>query len=152
MRTQTLKNLVVGALLLAVAQITLHAQQFSIDWYKVSGGGGTSTGGVYSVSSTVGQQDAGGPMSGGGYSVTGGFWALYAVQTPGAPSLAIAHSGNSAIVSWLAPATGFLLQTNGNLATSNWVNYGGTIATSNGTYSVTITPPTGKLFFRLANP
>lgn len=63
-----------------------------------------------------------------------------------------AHSGNSAIVSWLAPATGFLLQTNGNLATSNWVNYGGTIATSNGTYSVTITPPTGRLFFRLANP
>ena len=26
------------------------AQSYSIDWYKVSGGGGTSTGGVYSVS------------------------------------------------------------------------------------------------------
>ena len=29
---------------------TLHAQFYSVDWYKVAGGGGTSTGGVYSVS------------------------------------------------------------------------------------------------------
>jgi hypothetical protein len=65
------------------------AQQYSIDWYKISGGGGTSNGGVYSVSGTIGQHDAGGPMTGGNYSLTGGFWALYAVQTPGAPLLTI---------------------------------------------------------------
>src|SRR5271163_2583119 len=52
------------------------AQQYSISWYKVAGGGGTATGGVYSVSGTIGQHDAGGPMTGGNYSVTGGFWAL----------------------------------------------------------------------------
>ncbi len=52
------------------------AQQYSIDWYKVAGGGGTSTGGTYSVSGTIGQHDAGGPMTGGNYSLTGGFWAL----------------------------------------------------------------------------
>ena len=40
------------------------AQQYSIDWYKVAGGGGTSTGGVYAVSGTIGQHDAGGPMTG----------------------------------------------------------------------------------------
>ena len=44
---------------------------YSIDWYKISGGGGTSTGGVYSVSGTVGQHDAGGLMTGGNFSLTG---------------------------------------------------------------------------------
>ena len=42
------------------------AQSYSIDWYKVSGGGGTSTGGVFSVSGTIGQPDAG-KMSGGNF-------------------------------------------------------------------------------------
>jgi hypothetical protein len=54
-------------------------QQYSVDWFKVSGGGGASTGGVYSVSGTVGQPDSGGPMTGGNYSVTGGFWSLISV-------------------------------------------------------------------------
>ena len=65
------------------------AQPYSIDWYKISGGGGTSTNGQYSLSATVGQHDAGGPMTGGTFSLTGGFWALFAVQTPGAPTLRI---------------------------------------------------------------
>src|ERR1017187_3908814 len=79
--------------------VTAFAQNYSVDWYKISGGGGTSTGAVYSVSGTIGQPDASGAMSGGQYSVTGGFWALYAVQTPGAPALTITHSGNGVKVS-----------------------------------------------------
>ncbi|MGA9451159.1 MAG: hypothetical protein WBW41_07420 [Verrucomicrobiia bacterium] len=128
------------------------AQQYSIDWYKVSGGGGTSTGGTYSVSGTIGQHDAGGPMTGGNYSLTGGFWSLIAVvQTPGLPNLIITHSGNSVVVSW--PDTGsYTLQQNSNLATGSWTTSGYTITTANGTNSITITPPTGNLFFRLSNP
>jgi hypothetical protein len=143
---------VFSALMLAGIVTGVQAQSYGIDWYKVAGGGGTSTGGTYQVTGTIGQPDAGGPMTGGSYSLTGGFWALYAVQTPGAPILTITHSGNSAIVSWLASVTGFSLQTNANVAASSWVKYGGTITTSNGTNSVTMTPPTGNLFFRLANP
>jgi hypothetical protein len=41
------------------------AQSYSIDWHKISGVGGTSTGGVYSVTGTIGQHDAGGAMTGG---------------------------------------------------------------------------------------
>src|SRR2546426_11713451 len=64
--------------------------QYSIDWYTIDGGGGTSTGSVYSVSGTIGQLDAGGPLTSGQFSVTGGFWALpTAVQTPRAPLLSI---------------------------------------------------------------
>jgi hypothetical protein len=124
------------------------AQSYMIDWYKVSGGGGTSTGSVYSISGTIGQQDAGGPLTGGSYSLTGGFWALYAVQTPGAPLLTITYSSNQAIVSWPSSVTGWTLQTNANLSTGNWVDYGGTILNN----TVTNSPPMGNLFFRLTHP
>ena len=81
------------------------AQPYSIDWYKVAGGGGTSSGGVYAVSGTIGQPDASGPMTGGNFSLTGGFWSLISmVQTAGLPALTITHAGNSVIVSW--PNTG----------------------------------------------
>jgi hypothetical protein len=129
------------------------AQQYSIDWYKVAGGGGTSTGGTYQVNGTIGQPDAGVPMTGGNYSLTGGFWSLISVvQTPGLPNLTITHASNSVIVSW--PNTGsYTLQQNGNLAVpAGWTTSGYSITTSNGTNSITISLPTGKQFFRLSNP
>src|ERR1039458_10319279 len=132
---------------------TGFAQSYSIDWYKIAGGGGTSTGGTYQVSGTIGQPDASGAMTGGSYSLTGGFWSLISVlQTAGLPNLTITQSGNSVIVSW--PDTGsYTLQQNSNLvATAGWTTSGYTITTSNGTNSITITPPTGNLFFRLSNP
>ncbi len=93
-------SLVLGiwCLVLLWAQ-SASAQSYSIDWYKVSGGGGTSTGGTYQVSGTIGQHDAGGPMAGGNYSLTGGFWSLIAVvQTPGTPTLYISSSGSTVTV------------------------------------------------------
>src|SRR5665213_2628504 len=91
------------------------AQQYSIDWYKIAGGGGTSTGATYQVTGTIGQPDAGGAMSGGNFSVTGGFWSLISVvQTSGAPTLTITNSGNNVIVSWPYPSTGWTLQQNSN--------------------------------------
>src|SRR5450631_2736931 len=103
-----------------------QAQSYSIDWYKIAGGGGTSTGATYQVSGTIGQPDASGAMSGGNFSVTGGFWSLInVVQTPGAPLLTITYVGNQAIVSWSPSVTGWTLQTNSNLATPSWGNYSG---------------------------
>jgi hypothetical protein len=145
-------------ILISLIPALSQAQTYSIGWHKVAGGAGTSTGTngptVFSVSGTIGQHDAGGAMSGGSYSVTGGFWSLIAVvQTPGVPNLTITHAGNSVIVAW--PNTGsYNLQQNGNLAASaGWSLSGYSVTTNaNGTNSVTITPPTGSLFFRLANP
>jgi hypothetical protein len=87
------------------------------------------------------------------YSLTGGFWSLISVvQTAGAPSLTIAHSGNSVIVSWPVTA-GYVLQQNSNLAVpAGWATSGYNVTTASGTNSITITPPAGHLFFRLANP
>ena len=128
------------------------AQSYSIDWYKVSGGGGTSTGGVYSVSGTIGQHDAGGPMSGGSYSVTGGFWALIApLQTPGAPTLYISQGTNSVTVYWQAVPSWSLQQNNSVTAPAGWSASTG-VTSSGGTNYLTLIRPTGQLFFRLHNP
>jgi hypothetical protein len=142
-----------GTLLTLLAiTISVHAQSYTIDWYKIAGGGGISTGGVYAVSGTIGQHDAGGPMTGGSYSLTGGFWALISVvQTPGAPTLFISHSGNAVTVYWQA-VSGWSLQQNNNLTMpANWTAIGG-VTTSNGTNYLNLTSPTGNLFFRLSNP
>jgi hypothetical protein len=147
MKTRSISCLIAGLLLVAAA---VHAQQYTIDWYKVAGGGGTSTGGSYTVNGTVGQPDASGTMSGGNYSVTGGFWALVnVVQTPGAPTLYISHSGNTVAVYWQAVA-GWNLVQNNNLTTSlaNWPTNSSASVTG-GTNYVFLVNPTGNQFFKL---
>ena len=143
-----------GVLAACLLGCPLPAQNYSVDWYKVPGGGGTSTGAVYSITGNIGQSDAGPAMSGGPYSVTGGFWSLISVvQAAGLPNLTLTHSGNTVTVSW--PATGsYTIQQNGDLANgAGWIPSPLTVTTSNGTSSVTITSaPVGNLFFRLNNP
>jgi hypothetical protein len=145
-------SLVLGFWCLVLLSSSAHAQ-YSIDWFTLDGGGGTSTGGVYSVSGTIGQHDAGGPMTGGNFSLTGGFWALYAVQTPGAPVLSINFTTtNTAMVYWTSPATGYNLQVNTNLATTNWATPAEGV-TDNGTIKfIIVNPPTGNRYYRLKNP
>src|SRR5487761_1951485 len=101
--------------LAAICFLVLHsafglrasAQSYTIDWYKIAGGGGTSTGGTYQVSGTIGQPDASGALNGGNYSVVGGFWSLInVVQMPGVPKLIIVPNGpNSVTILWPDPAT-----------------------------------------------
>ena len=102
----------------------LIAQTYLIDWFTIDGGGGTSTGGVYSVGGTIGQPDAGSPMTNGQYSVTGGFWAVPTiVQTPGAPMLTIVPAGpGQATISWSPNPPGYILQETWALSPANWTN------------------------------
>jgi hypothetical protein len=141
------------ALLLATLNFplsTLFAQSYSIDWHTIDGGGGgTSTGGVYSVSGTIGQPDAGPTMTNGSYSVTGGFWALpTVVQTPGAPLLSIAAAGaGQATISWTPATPGFVLQETLSLSPTNWVN------SASGATNPAIVPATVPTkFYRLFKP
>ena len=61
---------------LAAALLAAPASaQFSIDWYTIDAGGGTSSGGGFTLSGTIGQPDAGPTLSGGAFELTGGFWA-----------------------------------------------------------------------------
>src|ERR1043166_9653052 len=125
-------------------------QSYSNDWFTIDGGGGASTGGVYSVSGTIGQPDAGGPLSGGQYSLTGGFWSLLSVvQTPGSPLLSITlTTTNTALVSWPSPSLNFMLQQNTNgIGTLNWSNIVSGILDSGTIKYVIVNPPTGNRFY-----
>jgi hypothetical protein len=153
MKNFALKIMTLSVLSLAGIPSALQAQSYSIDWYKVASGGGTSTGGVYSLSGTIGQHDAGGPMTGGSYSLTGGFWALYAVQTPGAPVLHIFLTGtNTAVVAWPAPSTGYVLQQNTNLVSTAWLGVTNSVNAVGSENQVIISPPAGNRYFRLFKP
>jgi hypothetical protein len=125
------------------------AQSHSLDWQTIDGGGGTSTGGVYAVTGTIGQPDAGGPMTNGQFSVTGGFWALpTAVQTPGAPALAIVPATPGfATVSWSPNTPGFVLQETLSLWPTNWVN-----SSSGATNPVVVSATLPGKFYRLRKP
>ncbi len=144
----------VASLGFLVAAISTHAQSYSIDWSTIDGGGGTSTGGVFTVSGTIGQPDSSGPMTGGNFSLTGGFWSLYAVQTPGTPLLAITRTTtNTVAVFWPSPSTGFQLQVNtNNIGSGNWTNLVATPPDDGTTKTVILNPPTGNRFYRLWKP
>ena len=133
---------------------SLHAQNFSIDWFTIDGGGGTITGGVYSLSGTIGQPDAHAqPLTGGTFALTGGFWSLLAVQTPGAPLLTIRlTSPNTALVSWPSTSTGFTLQQNADLNTANWVAAPQAVSDNGATKFILVNPPVGNRFYRLFKP
>ncbi len=129
---------------------TAFAQSYSIDWYTIDGGGGTSTGGVYSVSGTIGQPDSSGPMTNGQYSVTGGFWALPTViQTEGVPTLTIAPASPSfANISWTpAAGTNWVLQERLSLSTGSW-----TTSPSGWTNPITVSATLPAKFYRLIKP
>jgi hypothetical protein len=138
----------------AIFASAASAQNYSIDWFTIDGGGGISTGGVYTVNGTIGQPDASGPMTGGGYSLTGGFWSLLAVtQTPGAPKLTITLvSANVAKVSWLFPSTGFVLQQNTNLNAPVWIPPLEVISDDGTNRFIIVNPPVGNRFYRLSHP
>ena len=70
------------ALVLLVTSALADAQVFSLSWWTVDGGGGTSTSASYSLSSSLGQPDAG-VLDGGGYILGGGFWPGRVRQSPG---------------------------------------------------------------------
>ena len=124
--------------------------QDSIDWHSLDGGGGTSTGAVYSVTGTIGQPDAGGPMTNGQYSVTGGFWALPTlIQTPGVPTLSITNAAPGVATIWWTPVTGtnWLLQERLSLSGGTWTN-----SPSGTTNPVTVPATLPTKFYRLFKP
>ena len=145
-------RLALALVLLLLLALPASAQNFAIDWFTIDGGGGASTGGVYSISGTIGQPDAG-RMSGGNFSVDGGFWGIIAaVQTPGAPLLSITRSNSNVIVSWPAPSTGFVLQENPVISTINWTDVGTSPTTNGPNLQVLVPSPLGNRFYRLKKP
>jgi hypothetical protein len=135
--------------ILLASSFSLRAQSYSINWFAIDGGGGTSSGGQFSLSGTIGQHDAGGPMTNGQYSVTGGFWVLpQAVQIIGAPLLVIVPAAPGfGMISWSPATPGFVLQQTPTLSPPAWTN-----SPSGSQNPVTVPLVAPAKFFRLVQP
>ncbi len=128
--------------------------EFKLNWATVDGGGGASTGGVFTVHGTIGQPDTG-AMSGGNFSLTGGFWSLLSVvPSEGAPLLALYRTPtNSLAVTWPSPSAGWTLQQNtSGLDAIHWSNVTIGIQDDGQRRIFLISPPTGNRFYRLVKP
>jgi len=135
------------AFLFLMGAAASHAQTYSIDWFTIDGGGGTSSGGNFSVTGTIGQPDAG-TLTGGSYSLRGGFWgALVPIQVEDAPLLSITATTGNALISWSPSTPGWILQYTDDLSTGNWMN-----AASGGSNQVTVPYSPARRFFRLHKP
>lgn len=146
----------IAALLLLLVVWAVQAQtNLTIDWFTIDGGGGTSAGGVYTVSGTIGQPDAG-TMSGGNFTLVGGFWGVIAaMQTPGAPLLSVARtSTNTVVVWWPLPDTGWKLHATTNLVTSGstWTEIPPPYSTNVMSLDFVEPAPAGNKFYRLHKP
>ena len=140
--------LTLAASLIAVVTQT-SAQPFSIDWHTIGGGGGTSTGGVFAVSGTTGQPTANAQsMTNGGFSLTGGFWSVFAVPTPDAPLLSIERQDANVRIFWPQPATGFVLEQSPTV-TGAWSQVSVPYTTNATGISISVPAPTGNKFYRL---
>jgi hypothetical protein len=66
----------VAAIAVVLGACAAALANFDIPWRTIDGGGGTSAGGAFALSGTIGQPDPGPVMSGGAFTLTGGFWAI----------------------------------------------------------------------------
>lgn len=72
--------ILVGVLLLTGVAVTIAADVVGLSSSVVPGGGGTSTGGSFTVNGSVGQS-AVSTSTGGSYSVAGGYWTSQPSET-----------------------------------------------------------------------
>ena len=86
-------------ILCIIAAVSSAPGQYEISWYTIDGGGGTSSGGPYVLTGTIGQPDADWSQ-GGDFELLGGFW-------PGGPLCFIAFDDFARFADfWLATGSG----------------------------------------------
>lgn len=135
---------------LLASVVSLSAQTYSIDWFTIDGGG-TSTGGNYSLSGAVAQPDAG-SMSGGSFTLQGGFWStVAAVPIEGAPWLSVTCSDAAVFISWPQPALGWVLEWTATLTdvSNPWMPIPPPYPVSGTNFVLDEPSPIGNKFYRL---
>jgi hypothetical protein len=122
MKTKHIAILLFPLAILASASMAV-AQNYSISWFKIAGGGGTCTNGSYSLAGTIAQYDAG-VMTTEPYFVTGGFWSLISVlQIPATPTLEIVPAAPGQVtISWSPASPDYRLQETLEVSSTTWSN------------------------------
>ena len=117
------------AVMAVVVVGTAIAEDYSIDWHTIDGGGvgpsNPSSGSSYTLSGTVGQPDARNhptPMAGGSFKMTGGFWVI-----PECPAIPADYDGDCDVdhadyASWEACASGPDVPHGGNCSDTDFDN------------------------------
>jgi hypothetical protein len=80
-RSPLVRALLLGAALLLSATAVVGQGGFGLPWGATSGGGGTSSGAGLTVQGSL-SADAGPPLAGGNFAVTGGFWGGLSSEPP----------------------------------------------------------------------
>src|SRR5260370_8130762 len=75
----------IGLATLASASLAT-AQKLNIDWFRIGGGGGASSGSNFTVIGTVGQFEAG-SLAAGNFKLDGGFWPIAPDSQRGLPTI-----------------------------------------------------------------
>jgi hypothetical protein len=135
--------------LFLTAAFSASAQaRFAVTSYTDRGGGSTS-GGTFTVFGTEGQSDAGTTTDVGGFGVSGGFWSMVE-EAP--PHLTIRREGNQVVLSWPNPSTGFQLQEASAFSGSGWVDVAVAPSIVGANLEVTLTIGPGSRWLRLRRP
>lgn len=123
-----MRHLILCLALPLLSAATVMAQSYSITSSTVSGGGGTSSGGVYAITGAIAQPVSSAPSTGGTYSLSGGFFSQYvALQQTGAPHLTIRNVGANVQIVWNSNVPGWVLQANStDLSNAGWFDVVGT--------------------------
>lgn len=86
-------------LIIVLVTTSMVGADYSISWYTIDGGGGTSSGGPYQLTGTIGQHDAA-YSEGEQYELLGGFW-------PGEPTCVVDFEHFARFAQyWLESGTG----------------------------------------------
>lgn len=135
-------------------------------WYAADGGGGLWTsadsGQTWQAAAAPAAQWQAVACTANGDEALAGVWnswpeepfGIYRLETPAAvfslPSLAIAFSGDHAIISWPASADGFVLQQSPFPASESWQPVNVVPTVQNGQYQITLPITNGQRVYRLA--
>jgi len=139
---------------LLVGAPSLRAQSFSLDWFTLDGGGGTSTGGPYTLSGSIGQADTA-TLSGGAFTLEGGFWSVVSTApAPGVPTLSISLRAGVVTIAWSELAAGWVLESTPALAgpALAWTQVTQPYQDDGTNLYITLSAPAGNAFFRLHKP
>jgi hypothetical protein len=128
------------------------AEPFEVQTTFVGNSGGTSHGGPFTVSGVIGQPESG-TTDGGAFTVNGGWPAPLIVESGGeAPRLVLSYDpvAGTVIIVWPVSATGFELETTGDVGNSGGWSSPGLNPTVSGTNQQVTLPATGaRQFLRL---
>ena len=144
----------VRILILTAALAATASAQLSLNWCTVDGGGGTtvSADGRFTLSGTVGQPDASGPMlsSDGRFELGGGFWQTEIVLCD--CTLSVGISGGNLLISWPGGLGGCILEYADNLVEPGTATVWHPVSPQPGG-GIYVTPLTGtQRYFRLRSP